>query len=159
VAQGLRAQLTDDEVIDDLTAALRFLGARGEVRSGLVGAVGYGEGGRDAFRLATRNADVLALVCYGAPIASGEQSPLDASRSMDAPALLVFGEADDATPAADVERVRETLEDLGKDVEVVTYPDAANGFFCDARPDVYDAKATEDAWTRTVDFLYQWLEG
>ena len=76
-----------------------------------------------------------------------------------APMLFFFGEGDDAIPTDEVERVRDSLESQGKDVEVVTYPGAGSGFFCEARPDAYDEKAAGDAWTRTVDFIYQWLEG
>ena len=159
-AQSLRQQLSDDQVVDYLSTGLRFLGARGEVRSGLCAAVGYGAGGRDAFLLAVRNPDVLALVSYAGSIApDGPASPIEASAKLDAPTLLFFGEADETIPAAEVSRVRETLLKLGKDFDLVTYPDAREGFFCDARPDRYDPKAAEDAWTRTVDFLYERLEG
>jgi carboxymethylenebutenolidase len=159
-ADALRAQLTDTEIIDDLTLALRFLGARGEVRSGLTGVVGYGEGGRDAFLLATRNADVLAVVAYGGAIAADDPSaPISASPDLQAPALLFVGEEDETTPAADCEYLQKTLDSLGKDYELVSYPGARAGFFCEARNGAYDEKATEDAWTRSVDFLYQRLEG
>src|SRR5438876_11042992 len=79
-ARSLREKLTDQQVMDYLDAALRLLAARGEVRSGLVGAIGFGSGGRDAFLLATRNPDVLALVGYYAPIARDEPfAPIKAS--------------------------------------------------------------------------------
>jgi carboxymethylenebutenolidase len=159
-ARSLRQQLTDDQMVDDLSTALRFLGARGEVRSGLVGAVGYGAGGRDAFVLATRNSDVLALVSYYGPIAGQDGSaPIHASAKLEAPALLFYGEDDALIPAAEVERVQSTLDGLGKDNEIVTYPGVGHGFFCDARPEAYDADAAVDAWKRTVDFLYERLEG
>src|SRR5688572_15014597 len=75
-AQALRQKLSDDQVIDYLSTGLRFLGARGEVRSGLCAAVGFGAGGRDTFLLATRNPDVLALVAYAGSLApDGPTSP------------------------------------------------------------------------------------
>ena len=61
-ALKLREQLTDEQLLDYLNLAFRFVGNRGEVRSGLVGVVGFCSGGHDAFMLATRNPDVLALV-------------------------------------------------------------------------------------------------
>lgn len=158
-ARGLRAQLTDDQVVDDLSTALRYLGARGEVRSGLVGAVGWGSGGRDAFSLATRNLDVLALVAYYGPIAAEDPSaPIQRATKLEAPALLFYGEADHDISSHQIERIRKTLDGLGKDYDIVTYPGADHGFFCAARP-TYDADAAADAWTRTVDFLYERLEG
>lgn len=159
-ARNLRQQLTDGQVIDDLTLALRFLGARGEVRSGLVGAVGYGAGGRDAFLLATRNPDVLALVCYDGPIASEDPSaPINEGASLEAPALLFFGETDHLIPAPEIARLQDQLTRLGKDHEIVAYPGAGHGFSCEARPDGYDPNAAADAWTRAIDFLYERLEG
>jgi carboxymethylenebutenolidase len=159
-ADALRSQLTDTEIVDDLTLALRFLGARGEVRSGLTGVVGYGEGGRDAFLLATRNTDVLAIVAYGGAIAAEDESaPIGGSPNLQAPALLFVGEEDETTPPADLEYLQKTLDSLGKDYELVPYPGAKSGFFSDERADVYDEKAAEDAWGRTVEFIYQRLEG
>lgn len=61
-AMGLRKQHTEAQIIEDLDITLRFLAARGEVRSGLCGVAGFCSGGLDAFALATRNSDVLALV-------------------------------------------------------------------------------------------------
>jgi carboxymethylenebutenolidase len=146
--------------VDDLTMALRFLGARGEVRSGLTGVVGFGEGARDAFLLATRNPDVLALACFYGPIAADESdTALKSLANLQAPVLCFYGEADGQNPADDIARLQATLDRAGIDYDVVTYPDAAYGFFCDARPEAYDPKAAADAWTRTVDFIYERLEG
>jgi carboxymethylenebutenolidase len=160
-AQGLRQKVSDEKVVDYLTTGLRFLGARGEVRSGLCAAVGFGTGGRDAFLLATRNPDVLALVAYAGALtsANGTAAPLDASAKLDAPTLLFFGEADETIPAEEVALVQETLLKQSKDFDVVTYPGAGQGFFCDAQPDRYHEESATDAWTRTVDFLYERLEG
>ncbi|MEA2642614.1 MAG: carboxymethylenebutenolidase [Chloroflexota bacterium] len=159
-ARALRQQLKDDQIVDDLSGALRFLGARGEVRSGLTGVVGYCSGGRDAFMLATRNSDVLALVSYYGSITGDEPSaPINAGGKLEAPALLLYAERDHLISAEQVERVRDTLTRLNKDFDIVTYPNVGHGFFCDARPDSYDADAAADAWNRTVDFLYERLEG
>jgi carboxymethylenebutenolidase len=159
-ANKLRLQLTGDQIADDLFLAFRFLGNRGEVRSGLVGVVGYGTGGRDAFNLATRNSDVVAVVSYYGSIGADEPSPpLAASASLLAPALLFYGEDDDSIPAAEVQRVQDALTKQGKDFEIVTYPAVGHGFFCDASPNTYDAESADDSWTRAVDFLYQYLEG
>lgn len=158
--QSLRQQLTDGELMDDLNTAFRYLGNRGEVRSGLVGTVGFGVGGRDAFVLATRNRDVLAVVSYYGSIARDEPSaPVHASATLQAPALLFFGEMDDRISAGDVDRLRDALTRLGKDHDIVTYPKVGHSFFCDARPATYDPEAAADSWSRTIDFLYERLEG
>jgi carboxymethylenebutenolidase len=158
-ARALRGKLSDQQVVDYLEAAFRLLAARGEVRSGLVGAIGFGSGGRDAFLLATRDPEVLALVCYYGPIARDEpNAPIKAAGRLQAPALLFFGEADQVIPNEQVDAVREALDALGKDYEMVTYPDAGHGFF---NPDMarHNPEAAADSWNRTIDFLYERLEG
>jgi len=159
-AQSLRQQRSDDKVFDDLYAAFRLLAARGEVRSGLVGAVGFGTGGRDAFLQATRNSEVLALVTFYAPLASeAPTAALQACARLEPPALLLFAGEDSTISTDDVACVDKTLAELGKDYELITYPQVSHGFFCDAQPDVYDADTAAEAWNRTVDFLYERLEG
>lgn len=159
-ALKLREQLGSEQLLDDLNAAFRFLGNRGEVRSGLVGVVGFCSGGRDAYVLGIQNPDVLAVVSYYGPIAADTPAaPIHDTVNLLAPTLLFFGETDHLIPAADVERARDTLTRLGKDFEIVTYDGVGHGFFCDARPGSYDPNAAADSWTRTVDFLYLHLEG
>lgn len=58
----------------------------------------------------------------------------------------------------EVEKLRSTLDGLGKDFEIEVYPEAGHGFFCDERPANYNAEAAEDAWRKTVDFLYRYLD-
>src|SRR5207249_3119928 len=113
-AGSLRQQVSDAQVMDDLYTAFRLLAARGEVRSGLVGAVGYGAGGRDAFMLAARYPDVLAVISYYGSLAPDDPSaPIQASAKLEAPSLLFFGEADDVISAAEVDRVRDALTQFG----------------------------------------------
>lgn len=45
------------------------------------------------------------------------------------------------------------LKALGKRAEMHIYPGAQHAFFNDERPEVYDRKAAEDAWDRTVKFF------
>jgi carboxymethylenebutenolidase len=158
-AMELRKQHSQAQILDDLGIALRFLAARGEVRSGLAGVVGFCSGGRDAFTLATHNSDVMALVSFYGPIAGDEPSPpLADAANLEAPSLFIFGGKDHLIPPAQVDRIRNTLTELNKDHEIVVYPDAGHGFFCDARPANYEADAAADAWAKTVDFLYQYLD-
>ncbi|HKS24411.1 MAG TPA: dienelactone hydrolase family protein [Thermoanaerobaculia bacterium] len=45
------------------------------------------------------------------------------------------------------------LKEMGKNVDVVVYPDTNHAFFNDARPEVYDAAAAKDAWRRTLELF------
>ena len=66
-----------------------------------------------------------------------------------APGLLSyhFGGKDELIPDHQVETIREALESAGTKHEIVIYPKADHGFFCDQRA-TYNADAAEDAWTR-----------
>ena len=70
--------------------------------------------------------------------------------------LAFFGSDDPFIPAADVERVRSTLAELGPEHEVIVYDGAPHGFFCNER-DSYRPEAAEDAWNRTLRFLHRHL--
>jgi carboxymethylenebutenolidase len=45
------------------------------------------------------------------------------------------------------------LRDLGKDATLHIHAGCEHAFFNDARPDVYDAAASTEAWTRTLDLF------
>jgi len=45
------------------------------------------------------------------------------------------------------------LKELGKSVEMHIYPNADHAFFNDQRPEVYNARAAEDAWRRMLQFF------
>jgi carboxymethylenebutenolidase len=46
---------------------------------------------------------------------------------------------------------------MGKDVELVIYPNADHAFFNDSRPAVYNAEAAQDAWRRTLELFRRHL--
>jgi carboxymethylenebutenolidase len=73
--------------------------------------------------------------------------------NLSCPTLFIFGEQDQSIPPADVEAVRARLASVGKPHEIVVFPGAGHGFFCDERP-AYHAAAAKAAWNRAV----QWLE-
>ncbi|MBM2809723.1 MAG: Carboxymethylenebutenolidase [Chloroflexi bacterium] len=159
-AMKIREQMSDDQVLDDLNSAFRLLAARGEVRSGLVGALGFCAGGRDAFMLGTRNPDVMAVICfYGSLAPDDSDAPINDAAKLAGPSLIFYGEDDRVVPIAQADRVRDELTRLGKDFEIVTYPNAGHGFMNAARARTYVADVAAEAWTRTIDFLYEKLEG
>ena len=47
---------------------------------------------------------------------------------------------------------------LGKRHEFHVYPDADHAFFNDERPEVYDASAAADAWSKSVAFFRRELQ-
>jgi carboxymethylenebutenolidase len=57
-----------------------------------------------------------------------------------------------------VEAVRSALEESGIRNEIVVYPGADHGFFCDQRP-AYQEKAAADAWERVKSLFAEELSG
>lgn len=156
---ALRQRLSDDQVTEDVNVTVALLNSRTDVRSGQIGMVGYCYGGRVTYLLATRNPDIRAFVSYygGRIVADDPSAPIHASANIRAPILLFFGEQDQSIPMEQVERIRETLTKLDKPHQIVTYPQAGHGFFCDARPANYNAEAAADSWVRALAFLRQHL--
>jgi carboxymethylenebutenolidase len=63
--------------------------------------------------------------------------------------VLFYGEKDGFIPLDEVDLVKRRLQELGKKAEVVVYPGADHGFFCDERPS-YHAPAAQDSWKRLL---------
>ena len=70
--------------------------------------------------------------------------------------LLIYGENDKGVPAESGRQLEAKLQKLGKNAEVVIYPDADHAFFNDTRPN-YKPEAAADAWRRTLEFFRQHL--
>ena len=76
---------------------------------------------------------------------------LEAARLIKTPVLGLFGGADPAIPADQVQALDQTLERAAVEHEIVTYPGAPHSFF-DRRAAEY-AEASADAWKRVLDFI------
>jgi carboxymethylenebutenolidase len=158
LAKGFRlmATIRDDEFVADMSSALEFLKQRDEVRP-LFGTVGFCMGGTVAFVTACRNAEVKATVpFYGAGMLSappsGGKARSEYVSSLRASVLGFFGGLDAFIPATEVHKLSEVLATIGKDAEIVLYPDADHGFMNEDRPSYHPARAAE-AWGKTIYFF------
>ncbi|MCH8166459.1 MAG: dienelactone hydrolase family protein [Proteobacteria bacterium] len=136
--RAVRGQLSNDQALLDVDAAIGFLAQTGRP----VAVVGYCWGGSLAWAAATRLQGLAGAVCYyGGEIAKmADELPL-------CPVMLHFGETDHAIPMEDVETVRAKHPTL----PLFTYP-AGHGFSCDERGS-FHALSAELALNRTVEFL------
>ena len=73
------------------------------------------------------------------------------------PVLAFFGERDAFIPLDAVEQLKAELARTGKQAEVIVYPGADHGFFCDERAS-YQAEAAGDAWERLKRFFATHLQ-
>lgn len=144
------AQLTNEKLLADVRAAHGFLVSRPEVDPRRVASIGFCLGGFVSALTACHLPVGAAVAFYGGGLARarpgmGMRPLLDDFSRLDCPTLFVFGEKDQAIPAADVATVRTRLKELQKPHEIVVYPGVGHGFFCEERSSYHPATA-RTAW-------------
>ena len=150
LAEAIRIMQTlkDGEIVTDVGNAIAHLEKQPTVRADRIGITGFCMGGRVSYLLACELADKIkaAAPFYGGGI------PVDKTAKLKAPVLAFFGEKDAFIPLEFVEQLRREAATQKKQVEVVVYPGADHGFFCNERAS-YNAKAAADAWQRLKTFF------
>ena len=135
----------------DLSGAVDFLQPHPSVRGHGVAVVGFCMGGGLALWLATLRPDAVRAVVPFYGIAPNGSEP-DWS-ALTAGVEGHYAEHDDSADPEAVAAFEAQLRDLGKEVQVFTYPGTSQAFFDDTRPEVYDEDAARQAWVRTLEFL------
>jgi carboxymethylenebutenolidase len=149
----LMTTLRDDAIVADLAGVVSHLQSRDFVRGDRIGVTGFCMGGRISFLAACKNSQIKAAApFYG----GGIGGLLDQAPKITCPLLLFFGDQDPFIPNDEVAKVKTTLEQLKKNAEVVVYPGAPHGFFCNER-DSYRPEAAQDAWERVKRFFAKHL--
>jgi carboxymethylenebutenolidase len=144
---------TVEKVQADASAALDAL----RDRTGVSGAVsvGFCFGGLQSFLAgADPELGLDGVVGFYGPLDGsrfGMAGPLQRAREITCPVLGLFGGADDAIPADQVEAFESLLAEAGIDHEIHIYPGAPHSFF-DRKFDEH-AETSEDAWRRVLSFL------
>ena len=133
----------------EIAGAGAYLLQRAECTSRKFGIVGFCMGGALAQYAATSNPNIGAAVSF---YGGFKKVPLD-WKHLACPLLLLYGGKDTGVPASDGKPLEEKLKTMGKTVETVVYPEAGHAFFNDSRANVYDPRASVDAWARTLSHL------
>jgi carboxymethylenebutenolidase len=141
------------QVHGDIAAAIAALRERTGVEK--VATVGFCLGGMESF-LAGTNADLgldREVGFYAALDGSrfGIDGPLQRAAEIRGPLLGLFGGADEAITAEQVEEFGSSLSAAGAEHDIHVYPGAPHSFF-DRRYEEF-ADACEDAWRRVLSFL------
>ncbi len=148
-AGKLMMALRIDEAEKDLRGAIQYLLDHQATTGEKVGTIGFCMGGALSLYAASKNSQVGAcVVFYG--IHPNVRPDLG---NLQAAVLGIYAERDGFVPTESVRELERQLKGLGKSVEVHIYPDTDHAFFNDQRADVYNAKAAEDAWRRTIEFF------
>jgi carboxymethylenebutenolidase len=155
-----RAELKDDEVLQDFDAAIGFLRTRPEADVSRIAMIGVCATGRHPILVAAHRPIAGALVLYGAVYPGDWQphpfrpEPIQALlERVNCPVLGIFGELDNLVPRENVLRMRNVLENANKSFDIRIYPDAPHGFLNDTMPGRYRARQSESAWEQVVQFL------
>lgn len=145
-------QLQADEMVADARAALSFLKRQNFVVGNRLGAMGFCVGGHMTYLAACETDLRAAASFYGGGIAGergfgGQASTIGRTGQIGGRMLCLFGGQDAHIPMSEVDAVRGALEAHDGRHDVVVYPDADHGFFCNQRA-AYDEAAATDAWQR-----------
>jgi carboxymethylenebutenolidase len=138
-----------DEAEKDLKGAIDYLLSHESTKGEKVGTVGFCMGGALSLYAATKNLKVGACVVFygGHPNVKPDLSNLNS------PVLGIYAERDGFVTPELVNQMENQLKSLGKSVDVHIYPGVDHAFFNDARPEVYNAAASADAWRLVIEFL------
>jgi carboxymethylenebutenolidase len=151
-------QASDQQVMGDVGATLKFLRSQPYVDASKLAVTGFCWGGGVTWLACEEFVDFKAGVAwYGrmVPPASGGDAdrlwPVKLAGQLHAPVLGLYGAKDGL--AASVPAMREALAAAHKtSSEIIVYPDAGHGFHADYR-DSYNAVDAKDGWTRMLAFF------
>jgi carboxymethylenebutenolidase len=149
---AMMSELDADQMVSDANAALEYLRDRAFVDCDNRGCMGFCIGGHMTYLTACETDVKAAASFYGGGIAApegmgGKESTLARTGKIKGKILCLFGEQDGFIPSDQVDAIQAALTEAGTDHEVVVYPGADHGFFCDQRA-TYQKEAATDAWER-----------
>ena len=150
----------------DAFGALLYLSRLPSVDPARIAAVGYSQGADAALAIASsRFAAAFAVpddLKFKAAAAFYPPCENQAAATLEIPTLILVGELDDVTPAADCQRLARKQPENRSDVKLAVYPGARHGFdnpgFADGRRLFgmwleYDRTAAEQSTAELRDFL------
>jgi carboxymethylenebutenolidase len=156
----LLQQLSRDEVLEDISAAMRYLREVADAgpRTGMIG---LSMGGHIAYLAATQ-LDLAATAVFfpgwltTTEIRLGRPEPTltltPGIAKQDGRLLLLTGEKDHVIPAADREQIADALRKSNVRHEVVVYPDTPHAFFFEGT-ETFRPEPAADAWRRVTALL------
>jgi len=151
-AGKLMMALNLGQAAKDMSGAVDFLQGHDAVRGDGIGVTGFCMGGGLAMVLACQRPDEIRACVPWYGIIPWESAEPDWS-ALQAPVQGHYAQEDGFFTPDKVEALEAKLRGLGKDVELFIYPGVDHAFFNDTRPEVYEAEAAQQAWTRTLSFL------
>ncbi|GAC1391288.1 MAG: dienelactone hydrolase family protein [Ktedonobacteraceae bacterium] len=141
-----------DKAANEIIGALETVKAMPNVEPKKLGLIGFCVGGFMTYTVASRYADLGAVVpFYGAGY---DPTPSDVAK-VNAPVLAIYGSKDGSIPAAQRQKVEQMYKEAGKDITVKVY-DAGHAFINPVHGDGNE-KAASEAWPLAINFLQKHL--
>jgi len=150
-ASALMQALTMDDGVETIRKAMDVAAATYQIKEFAI--TGYCMGGTFALRAACEFSELKAAAPFYGDIP--EEGVLAKLR---VPTLFIAGKRDAWINPEKVNTLNEIAAKYNLPVEVVSY-DADHAFFNDTRPQVYDADAAADAWSRVLELFKRELSG
>jgi carboxymethylenebutenolidase len=154
MAHEIMRGVPEDRAKRDLHAAFEFLEAQPNVKKNRIGAIGWCMGGGYSLDVALQEPTLAADVINYGHLATDPE----ALKKINAPILGLFGGQDQGIPPADVKKFGETLDKMGKKIDIKIYDDAGHAFENPNNKAGYRPDDAADAWKRTVSFLAETLK-
>lgn len=150
-AGEVTASFNQEVGVQNMRAAADYLRERGATK---IASLGWCFGGRQSVALAISGEPLDATVVYYGGNMASTQEELE---PIEWPVLGVFGEEDQAIPLEKVREFETSLNALGVENEIYTYPGVGHAF---ANPsgENYAPEETRDAWEKTINFLNRHLK-
>jgi carboxymethylenebutenolidase len=149
MAHEIMRGVPEDRAKRDLHAAFAFLATQLDVKKDRIGSIGWCMGGGYSLDVALQEPTLAADVINYGHLATDP----DALKKINAPILGLFGAQDQGIPPADVREFAETLDHMGKKIEIKIYDDAGHAFENPNNKAGYREADAADAWKRTVAFF------
>ena len=148
-AHEIMRGVPEDRAKRDLAAAFSYLQSMSNVKKNKIGAIGWCMGGGYSLDVALQEPDLAADVINYGHLATDP----DALKKINAPILGLFGAQDRGIPPEDVKKFGETLDRMGKKIEIKIYPDAGHAFENPNNKEGYRAEDAADAWNKITAFF------
>jgi carboxymethylenebutenolidase len=157
--------LSDEQLVRDVDQAVTRLEAEPGM-AGRIGCVGFCMGGRTTLLYACSSQRLSAAIdCWGggitadaAPVTPQRPTPIvDLIPRLSCPLYVVCGEEDTNPSPAQIEVLRQRLEQHGKTFIIDVFKGAGHAFFADYRPS-YREKAAFELWPKMVSFFDTYLK-
>lgn len=150
------ARVPDEQVMSDLDATVKWVGANGGDVNRL-GVTGFCWGGRITWLYCAHSSTPKAGVAWYGPVSKPvtelqPKHPVDLAKNLQCPVLGLYGGEDAGIPIDTVDRMKEAIADAKKPSEIAVFPGMPHAFHADYRPS-YRKEAAEEGWRRMLDWF------